>query len=355
MTVTDETPPTEDTRDPAAIGAMRVTLPGSDVAVGPVGYLAAERQRLDALALGALRRHAALLGDRRRGAEWRGPDHRWRTRSSPRSPPGLADYKVLFFRDQPMTTDQHVAFASRFGELEVHPFLPANGASPHVVRFAKSAEVGGYENGWHHDVTWRATPSMGAVLHAIDVPPSGGDTVFSDVYAALDGLDPTLRSRIDDLVAVHDFANVFGHTMSPERRAEMREKYPVVEHPVVATHDVTGRDHLYVNRFFVDHIAGVDPDESTELVDQLSGAFELLEHQVRFRWEPHSVAFWDNRAVQHYACSDYWPDVRVMEREASSAAARCGAAEQRTRAGHPPAGCAEGKVQVPSRISGRGR
>jgi taurine dioxygenase len=292
---------------------MRVTLPGSSVAVGPVGYLAAERQRLDALRWEHfdVTRCSATVG-----AEVTGVDL---TTSLPDPvitdlAAALADYKVLFFREQPMTTEQHVEFAHRFGELEVHPFLPANGESPHVVRFAKSAEVGGYENGWHHDVTWRETPSMGAILHAIDVPPSGGDTVFSDAYAALDGLDPSLRSRVDDLVAVHDFANVFGHTMSAEQRAEMREKYPVVEHPVVATHDVTGRDHLYVNRFFVDHLVGVDPDESVELVDQLSRSFELLEHQTRFRWEPHSVAFWDNRAVQHYACSDYWPDVRVMER-----------------------------------------
>ena len=90
-------------------------------------------------------------------------------------------------------------------------------------------------------------------------------------------------------------------------------------HPVIATHDVTGRDHLYVNRFFASHLVEadgtpLDPDESRELTDRLCRPFELLEHQCRFRWEPDSVAFWDNRAVQHYACSDYWPDVRVMER-----------------------------------------
>jgi alpha-ketoglutarate-dependent taurine dioxygenase len=94
----------------------------------------------------------------------------------------------------------------------------------------------------------------------------------------------------------------------------MREQYPFVEHPLIATHDVTGRDHLYVNRFFVNHIKDVDGDESVELVDQLCRPFELLEHQARFQWEPHSIAFWDNRAVQHYACSDYWPERRVMER-----------------------------------------
>lgn len=311
MTVTDT--PVDTTRDPAAIGAMRVRLPGSEVSVGPVGYLAEERQRLDGLTWEHfdVTRYSATVGAELSGLDLTSelPDAAVAEIAA-----ALADYKVLFFRDQPMTTEQHVAFAARFGELEVHPFLPANAENPHIVRFAKSADVGGYENGWHHDVTWREAPSMGAVLHALDVPPSGGDTVFSDAYAALDGLDAELRTRVDDLVAVHDFVHVFGHGMSPEERAEARVKYPLVEHPVVATHSVTGRDHLYVNRFFVDHIEGVDPDESAELVDQLCRPFELLEHQARFRWEPHSVAFWDNRAVQHYACSDYWPDVRVMER-----------------------------------------
>ena len=229
------------------------------------------------------------------------------------------EHKVLFFRDQPMTSAQHAAFARRFGDLEIHPFLPANGEVPEVVRFAKSADVGGYENGWHHDVTWRETPSLGAVLHALDVPPSGGDTLFSDAHAALDGLDADLRARIDDLVAVHDFVHVFGHAMGAEKLAEMRAKHPPVQHPVVITHEVTGKDLLDLNRFFASRLAEadgtlLDRDESRELMNRLCRSFELVEHQVRFRWEPESVAFWDNRAVQHYACSDYWPSVRVMER-----------------------------------------
>ena len=313
MSVTEDVPPAGDTRDPAAIGAVRVPIPGSTVAVGPVGYLADERRRLDGLTWEHfdVTRCSATVGAELRGIDLRDdlPDD-----AIAEIARALADYKVIFFRDQPLTTEQHVAFGRRFGDLEVHPFLPANAEQPHVVRFAKSADVGGYENGWHHDVTWRETPSRGAILHAIEVPASGGDTVFSDAYAALDGLDDATRARIDDLVAVHAFAQVFGHGMSDDERATMREKYPLVEHPVVATHDVTGRDHLYVNRFFVNHIKDLDRDESVELIDLLCRQFELLEHQVRFRWEPDSIAFWDNRAVQHYACSDYWPDVRVMER-----------------------------------------
>lgn len=316
--VSTDVPPSADRPDPTAIGAQRVQLPGSDVAVGPVGYLAAERRRLAELTwehFDVAPRSATV------GAEVTGvalgadlPDVVVADLAR-----ALSEHKVLFFRDQPMSASQHVAFARSFGDLEVHPFLPANTDVPEVVRFAKSADVGGYENGWHHDVTWREVPSMGAILHALEVPATGGDTVFSDAYAALDGLDPEVRRRAEDLQAVHDFAHVFGHSMSAEDLARSQEQHPPVSHPVIATHRVTGRDHLYVNRFFVSHLTEadgtpLDPTESRELIDALCRPFELLEHQVRFRWEPDSVAFWDNRAVQHYACSDYWPDVRVMER-----------------------------------------
>ena len=132
----------------------------------------------------------------------------------------LYDYKVIFFRDQPMDPQQHVAFARRFGDLEVHPFLPSNTGEPELVRFEKTAEVSGYENSWHHDVTWRACPSMGAILHAVSVPDTGGDTLFSDMYAAYDGLDQATKDEIDGLWAVHDFTQTFGHSMSAEERTE---------------------------------------------------------------------------------------------------------------------------------------
>lgn len=207
-----------------------------------------------------------------------------------------------------------MAFARRFGELEVHPFIPGNPDQPELVRFEKGAETGGFENGWHHDVTWRETPSMGAILRAVQVPPTGGDTLFSDMAAAYDGLDDETRARIDDMTAIHDFAYAFGHSVPDDKKAEMREAYPLVEHPVVRTHPETGRRLLYVNPYFTSHIVGLDPDESRSLISYLSGRAALLEYQCRFQWENDSIAFWDNRIVQHYAASDYWPDVRIMER-----------------------------------------
>lgn len=300
--------------DPAAgVAALRVRLPGSEVRVGPLDHLVQERRRLDQLTWDHfdVTRISATVGAEVRGVDLASPLPAEIVADLARA---LADHKVLFFRDQRLTPEQHVAAARRFGDLEVHPFIPANTGQPELVRFAKSAEVGGYENGWHHDVTWRAAPSRAAMLRAVEVPPTGGDTLFSDAHAALDSLDAALRERVEDLVAVHDFMQVFGHNLAAGEREAMREQYPPVHHPVIATHDVTGRDHLYVNRVFVSHIDGLEPDESAELVDLLCRPFELPEHQVRFKWEPDSVALWDNRAVQHYACSDYWPEVRVMER-----------------------------------------
>ena len=226
----------------------------------------------------------------------------------------LYAYKVLFFVDQPLSSEQHVALAWRFGELETHPFIPSNTGIPELVRFEKSADTAGYENAWHHDVTWRAEPSMGAILHALAVPPIGGDTLFCDMGAAYDGLTDEMKQRLDGLVAVHDYAMAFGGAVSPDDADKVRAKYPPVEHPVVHTHPATGRKLLYLNRLFVSHIVGLPPDESVALIDQVCRRSDVPEYQVRFKWNPDSVVFWDNRAVQHFACSDYWPEVRVMER-----------------------------------------
>jgi alpha-ketoglutarate-dependent taurine dioxygenase len=302
------------TEDPgAALDAARVTLPDSDVRVGPLGHLAAERARLNSLQWDSftVQRMAATVG-----AEITGLDLTQNLSDEvvAELEQALWDYKVIFFRDQELDADQHVALARRFGELEIHPFIPSTEDHPELVRFAKGADVGGYENGWHHDVTWRAAPSKLAVLRAVEVPVSGGDTLFADAHAAWGGLDEETKGRIADLSAVHDFVRAFGQQVPPERRAEMREQHPIVEHPVVCRHPVTGKELLYVNRFFTDHIVGVSDTESAELIDKLCRQFDQIEYRCRFQWRNNSIAIWDNRAVQHYANSDYWPDVRVMER-----------------------------------------
>jgi alpha-ketoglutarate-dependent taurine dioxygenase len=292
-------------------GAFR--LPGYSISVGPFTHLAEERDRL-----AGLRWHhfdVKQLGSTI-GAEISGVDL---GRDLPDTVvteirQALDDYKVIFFRDQAMSPHQHVAFARRFGDLEIHPFLPSNTGEPELVRFEKTAEVSGYENSWHHDVTWRQTPSMGAVLHTLAVPGHGGDTLFSDMHAAYDGLDAKTKDAIDDLAAVHDFTQTFGSSMSAEERREAQETYPPATHPVVCTHPSTKKLHLYVNRPFVSHFEGLDREASLELLDRLCRQADAPEHQCRFTWSDDAVAFWDNRAVQHYASSDYWPFTRTMER-----------------------------------------
>ncbi len=302
------------TSDPASrLVPGRVTIKRYGITIGPCTHLADERRRLAGLRFEHLQvePQGATLG-----AEIGGVDLR-----DELSEPvideirrALQEFKVIVFRDQPITSAQHVAFARRFGELEIHPFITGNDEHPELVRFEKGADTGGYENGWHHDVTWREVPSAGAILHAVRVPATGGDTLFSDMTAAYDGLDEDLKARIDDLHAIHDYMMAFGHQVPEGRKEEFRARYPKARHPVVCTHPHTGRKLIFVNAYFTSHIDGMDFDEGVELIRQLSSQAAVTEYQYRVRWAPHTVVFWDNRSVQHYAASDYYPDVRVMER-----------------------------------------
>lgn len=226
----------------------------------------------------------------------------------------LLEYKVIFFRDQQLNTEQHVAFAAAFGELEEHPFLQASDDDPRLVRFEKSEAAGGYENIWHSDVSWREIPSMGSILRAIEVPAIGGDTLFCDMYAAWEGLDDDTRGQLASLQATHDALRAFGAGLSEAESEEQRAKFPTQTHPLMRTHPETERQLLYVNRVFTDSIVGIEPDASESLLSFLCSQADVPEYQCRFHWEPGSIAFWDNRAVQHYASSDYWPQRRVMER-----------------------------------------
>jgi taurine dioxygenase len=225
-------------------------------------------------------------------------------------------YKVVFFRDQTFTAEQQMSFAKRFGELEAHPFLAANESHEEIVRLEKNEEARGYENLWHSDVSWRERPALASVLRAIEIPPVGGDTLFSDMITAYEGLDDDLKQQIEGLCAVHDFTHSFGRALDAEALAEKQKEFPAVLHPIVRTHPETGRKILYVNSIFVSHIDGIDPAESRYLLDLLCRQATVPEYQCRFRWQKNSVAFWDNRAVQHYAASDYWPERRIVERVA---------------------------------------
>lgn len=225
----------------------------------------------------------------------------------------LLQYKVVFFRDQTLDRAQHIAFASAFGDLEIHPATPADQPDPEVLRIAHGAKSRGSENNWHSDVTWRERPSLGSILRAIELPGNGGDTLFANMVMAYDRLSDAMKERIENLVAVHDIARVFARRLdkAPE---ELHDKYPPVEHPVVRTHPETKERLIYVNTGFTSHIKDMEADESAALLRELYQTAWNPEVQCRFRWAPGSLAFWDNRACQHFAASDYFPNVRVMER-----------------------------------------
>jgi taurine dioxygenase len=230
----------------------------------------------------------------------------------------LLEWKVIFFRDQDIATEQHLDFGRRFGPLEVFPFAPPKPGYPEVLAITHNEKSRGRENTWHSDVTWREIPSLGSILRAIEVPPVGGDTLFADMYMAYEGLSDEIKECIDGRVAVHDFPHIrrdFRKKGVSEAEIEAFEKtYPKVEHPVVRTHPETGRKGLYVNAAFTQSIVGIEPEESGALLKRLYAQAAIPEYQCRFRWRKNSIAFWDNRACQHYAASDYFPAVRRMER-----------------------------------------
>lgn len=225
----------------------------------------------------------------------------------------LLAYKVIFFRDQFITPEQHIAFARRFGPLEIHPATPKDQPNPEVLHIAHGPDSRGRENEWHSDVTWRAEPSLGSILRAIEVPEVGGDTLFADMAAAFRGLSPAMQDWCRSLSAVHDIARVFARRLGKSIE-ELHEQYPPQLHPVVRTHPETGEQALYVNTAFTSHIEGVSAKESEWLLAHLNAQAAVPEIQCRFRWRAGSIAFWDNRAGQHYAASDYFPAVRRMER-----------------------------------------
>jgi len=226
----------------------------------------------------------------------------------------LLDWKVIFFRDQDVEVSDHVAFGRKFGELEIHPFTPNLDDHPEVVVIHHDERSKRGQNQWHSDVTWRQEPSLGSILRGRIIPPVGGDTLFADMFAAYEGLSEEIREKIDGATAVHSFVQNFGRKMSAEQREKYLEQYPEARHPVVRTHPESGRRGLYVNQAFTTHVEGLDPEESASLLRVLYKQAAIPEYQCRFRWRENSVAFWDNRAVQHYAAFDYHPQVRRVER-----------------------------------------
>jgi taurine dioxygenase len=230
----------------------------------------------------------------------------------------LLDRKVIFFRDQDISVDQQKAFARHWGELESIPFLPQAPGHPDVLLIKRDSNNRAFENVWHSDVSWREKPSLGSVLRAIEVPEVGGDTLFADMCAAYDALPDWLQRAADGLYAIHSNRGLTTYATAAQAdlaavKDGLRTHTPQ-RHPVIRTHPETGRKLIYVNRGFTHMIDGMRRHDGQALLDELTFRAYVPEHQCRFRWEKNSVAFWDNRATQHYASFDYHGQPREMHR-----------------------------------------
>ena len=164
----------------------------------------------------------------------------------------LLTYKVIFFRDQMISTEEHLNFARNFGSLEIHPFAPQKENFPEVLKITHDKDNRGKENTWHSDVTWRQEPSLGSVLRMIECPDYGGDTLFADMGAAYEDLPDEVKEKLDGAVAIHDFANFRKGLVKAGKTEEeieaVNKKFPNPEHPVIRTHPDTKQKSIYVNR-----------------------------------------------------------------------------------------------------------
>ena len=222
----------------------------------------------------------------------------------------LAENSVIFFRDQHMTPEQHLSFGRNFGELHIHPAAPhAPGLDELMIIHADKDSPRANGEGWHSDVSCDPEPPMGSILYLKNCPPKGGDTLFASMYAAYEALSDRMKTYLDGMVAAHDGEENYRGTYK-NFGIDDKAVYPKAEHPVVRTHPVTGKKALYVNRGFTRRLLGVPRDESYAILSYLYAHSENPLFQCRFRWAENSVAFWDNRCVQHRAMWDYWPNTR---------------------------------------------
>lgn len=224
----------------------------------------------------------------------------------------LLDHLVIFFRDQKMTIEQHKAFGRRFGPLHRVP-NPRFAVDPEVIAI-KADETSRYVSGdvWHTDTSCDPVPPLGSILYMHEVPPDGGgDTVFASMYAVYDTLSESMKAFLAGLTAIHDGERVY---RAKGRKHEPGVQYPKSEHPVVAVHPETGRKLLFVNRMFTSHVPQLKPRESAALLEMLYEHAASPEFQCRFKWQPGSVAFWDNRSTHHLAIWDYFPHRRFGHR-----------------------------------------
>jgi taurine dioxygenase len=235
----------------------------------------------------------------------------------------LLDNCVIFFRDQHLTPDRHLAFGRRFGALQVHDFVEGMENREEVLEVRKEEhETRNFGGSWHTDVSYLERPALGSVLYAQDVSDYGGDTMFANQYLAYETLSDGMKTLLAGMTAIHSAGRIYG--VAAQRTKEPlptsmtyrfgEAAHAEMEHPVIRTHAETGRKALYVNANFTVRFKDMTEEESAPLLQYLYRHAVRPEFTCRFRWQRNSIAFWDNRAVQHYAINDYQGRRRIMHR-----------------------------------------
>lgn len=232
------------------------------------------------------------------------------------------EFSVVFFRDQHLTPEQHIAFAECIGRIDINRFFKAVDGYPQIAEVRKEAgqksNIGG---AWHTDHSYDQVPAKGSLLYGREVPPVGGDTLFSSMYAAYEALSPGLQKTLEGLKALHSSRHVFGASARQLASSDLKGRIGNPElatqdavHPVVIVHPETGRKAIYVNAGFTVGIEGWSVEESEALLGYLYKHAVRPEFTARFRWQPGSLAFWDNRSTWHLALNDYAGYRRLLHR-----------------------------------------
>ena len=233
----------------------------------------------------------------------------------------LLEHKVIFFRDQKITEEEHMALAEKFGPLETHAYVKGLDKYPEIVRIIKAEdEKNQWGENWHSDVSYNVKPTKAVILKSIKIPPVGGDTMFANMELAWETLDENLKEKIKDKKAIHSslggafFTDAYEAMESNGNHAEYTN-----EHPIVRTHPETEKKILFVNWTYTKKIIGLEKKESDEILEKIYEHQARLDLTCRFRWTENAVAIWDNRSVQHYAISDFFPGrglghERIMDR-----------------------------------------
>ena len=225
----------------------------------------------------------------------------------------LNKHQVIFLRDQDISTEQHLAFGRRFGELHVHPSVRGKPREqwPELLPVHADANTGRVAGDkWHTDVSCDEKPPLSSILHLTTIPESGGDTLFSSMYAAYDALSEPMKAMLDGLTALHDGSPNYGDREKRNRQNNPDRVDAYAVHPVIARHPITGRKTIYVNSVFTLRINELSEAESDAVLRFLFAHVTQPIFQCRFKWQRNSIAFWDNRATQHYAVWDYYPAKR---------------------------------------------